>query len=169
MFSEPMDFKNGPDEFSVLPSGKTRSIIVADSLSTSILMDFTSDTYIGASGEPSYVVLEGLKSAKGIELGGINRVSLYKEISSLKNIKVYPQPLKPQHDKLIFANLPGDVEITIYNMNGRPVRHLMAEAYYGGLKWDLKDDNGNTVTSGIYLFNITWKNTSEQGKIVIIR
>ena len=164
-----MDFSSGPDKFMVFPSGQTKSIRVADSLSTSILIDFSRDTYIGASGEPSYVILEGLRSIKGEELGGIKRISLFREINSLKDIKIYPQPLKPQHDKLIFANLPGDVEITIYNMNGRKIKDLRAETYFGGISWDLKDDSGHAVTSGIYLFNVIWKNTSEQGKIVIIR
>ena len=54
-------------------------------------------------------------------------------------------------------------------MNGRPVKHLSGETLYGGVGWDLKDDDGRYVASGIYIYNLSWNNKYEQGKIVIIR
>ena len=80
----------------------------------------------------------------------------------IDNIIIYPQPLKPQHKNLVFANLPGDVIIKIYSMNGTLVRKMAEPTNYGGVNWDLKDENGQMVSNGIYFYDFNWKNNNGQ-------
>ena len=147
-FSEKMDFNDSPGYFYVTPSGGTKSISIFDSSNTRIVMDFDDNTFIGATGQASYLLLSGWKSRQGIEIDPDTRISLNRETVDLANVIIYPQPVKPQQNELIFANLPGDVKITIYSLNGRVIRILSEQTEYGGVHWNLKDDAGNGGETG---------------------
>jgi flagellar hook assembly protein FlgD len=91
--------------------------------------------------------------------------------------KVYPNPWIPESKTgsqgtlaggITFAELPIEGgEIDIYNVSGEIVRKLRWD--YGSiLNWDGKNDQGEYVASGVYMWVIkgsSFKNT----KIVIIR
>ncbi|RKY44197.1 MAG: hypothetical protein DRP88_08535, partial [Candidatus Neomarinimicrobiota bacterium] len=70
----------------------------------------------------------------------------------------YPNPFNPS--TTIKFDLPEDtrVSVVIYNILGNRVRTLvdnkMYRAGYHSLVWDGKDDNGNKVTSGIYIYRV---------------
>ena len=46
---------------------------------------------------------------------------------------------------------------------------LEEEAGDGGLQWDLKDDTGKPVSSGIYLFYVVGGGKKAMGKLAILR
>jgi hypothetical protein len=69
----------------------------------------------------------------------------------------YPNPFNPSTD--IKYDLPdyGHVALSIFNVVGQKVRTLVdefKEAGYHRIVWDGKDDLGNGVASGIYLYRI---------------
>ncbi len=77
----------------------------------------------------------------------------------------YPNPFNPT-TKIKFA-LPerGHVILSIFNVMGQKIRTLVDEqkaAGYHSIIWDSKDDFGNEVASGVYVYRI-YVRTSETG------
>ena len=69
----------------------------------------------------------------------------------------FPNPFNPSTTVEFGLPKSGKVEITIYDIRGRLVRHLLTEqrrAGYHWVKWDSRDNSNNPVSSGIYFYNI---------------
>jgi subtilisin family serine protease len=153
--------------FVVMPTGSATVIAVENE--TSMIVGFSKETYLRASGKASYLRLDGMVSTKNIRLADDTKVRLFTNVIGIEDVYIYPQPVKPQNNEVVFANIPEFSEIYIYNLNGRLVKQLTSESSYGGIIWDLKDNNGSMVSSGIYFYNLRWNDKSKQGKIAVIR
>jgi len=84
----------------------------------------------------------------------------------------YPNPFNPSTTIRYSLKKPSDVKFNIYNLLGQNVRTLEnsyqnAGEYY--LIWDGKDDNNNSVSSGIYIYSIRTEEFSMQKKMVLLR
>lgn len=65
----------------------------------------------------------------------------------------YPNPFNPDTNIAFSLKTDGFVTIEIFNIRGEKVRSLVSEEYSAGdhtIVWDGKNDNENTVTTGIY-------------------
>ncbi|HET6399939.1 MAG TPA: S8 family serine peptidase, partial [Candidatus Kapabacteria bacterium] len=85
----------------------------------------------------------------------------------LSNVMVYPNPAKTSSGQLTFAQLTAQADIRIYTINMRFIRDLTAMGSQGGVTWNLRDDAGNLVPSGEYLYYATGTNdagVSVEGK-----
>ncbi|MDI6809683.1 MAG: T9SS type A sorting domain-containing protein [Candidatus Eisenbacteria bacterium] len=98
--------------------------------------------------------------------------------SDLQSVWVVPNPCRPDtpwnvgsQSKVQFVNLPQKATIKIYTPAGDHVRTLVHSSSTGGTtSWDLSNDSGRQVSSGIYLYLITTDAGEEiQGRFVIIR
>lgn len=95
---------------------------------------------------------------------------------SLKAINNLFDPLDPDAAKR-FTELQysllnsGRVTIRIYNMQGRLVKTLLDESKDAGaykINWDGKNEDGETVASGIYLAHIEAPKFSKSSKIAVV-
>jgi ligand-binding sensor domain-containing protein len=76
----------------------------------------------------------------------------------------YPNPLLPQHPRrVVFTHVPLGARIRIYSLSGRLLSELNSAV------WDVKDDTGQDVASGIYLYQIIYENTAKVGKLAIVK
>jgi len=157
------------DNYDIEPSG---SVISVEPMGTS-MMDFSvslsDDTYPPGSGITTYLILNGLHNARGELFEDGNRIALIQAEENIDNIIVYPQPLTREKDWLMFANLGVGTEIRIFDLNGHYITFLKEQDQNGGIKWDLKDKNGQKVNSGIYLYQAIFDNQKKMGKFTIIR
>ena len=70
----------------------------------------------------------------------------------------YPNPFNPA--TIIPFAVPaeaGDVDLTIYNVLGQPVRHVWNGPLAAGeyrLVWDGRDAQGQPVAAGVYLYQL---------------
>jgi hypothetical protein len=93
---------------------------------------------------------------------------------NLVNMMVYPNPAHTKDEKMTFARLTADAEISIYTMSQRFIRRIKTTDQKGGVEWDMRDENGRLLPSGIYLYSVTGKDEngseveSNQAKFVII-
>jgi len=85
------------------------------------------------------------------------------------SIKVYPNPFKPSegHTEITFTNLPPGASVKIFHIEGTIIMTLKPEA--GEAKWNVKDIEGNNISSGLYLYCIESEKKRQTGKLVIIR
>ena len=102
-----------------------------------------------------------------------------KVIASIDNIISYPNPWYPEKDtyaKITFIPLNSQPKIYIYNIAGELVRTLhdgqeinsTPQGYMEAL-WNGKNNSGDNVASGIYLYLVKCNKGEKTGKIGIMR
>ncbi|HPP88394.1 MAG TPA: T9SS type A sorting domain-containing protein, partial [bacterium] len=88
---------------------------------------------------------------------------------------VSPNPFVPNdgaNSGIIFDNLPANAAaIKIFTLRGalvteKSLNNTTSNKYY---QWDVKNDAGREVASGVYLFVVTSPSGTKTGKFVIIR
>ncbi len=87
-----------------------------------------------------------------IEEGAGSYIVIRTSEETLENIYVYPNPVKSSNNKLTFANLPEKAEIYIYDINGNFIFTVTENDGNGGAEWNLTDNSGKRISSGVYLF-----------------
>jgi hypothetical protein len=113
-----------------------------------------------------------LNDGKGQTLSfGINALSLDHPV-------VFPNPLHylvGLQERITFVNIPTRCKVSIFTAAGRKVRDQADLSTPDGLSWDLRDDRGEMVASGIYLYRLVHIDDnggvleSTMGKFAIIR
>jgi len=82
----------------------------------------------------------------------------------------FPRWELPDELKIQFMNMPSGGKIRIYTVAGDLVRTLEHTTDHGSVNWDLRNESGEVVTSGIYLW-LASVDTGQQktGQLVIVR
>lgn len=84
----------------------------------------------------------------------------------------YPNPFNPT--TRIAYDLPesGQVRLKIYNVTGQEVRTLVNESQVAGnhtAVWDGKDNHGNVVGSGVYIYRLSAGNDIQSREMTLLR
>jgi PKD repeat protein len=79
----------------------------------------------------------------------------------LTGLCLYPDPMA--YSTTFYFASGHKYAITIMNSNGIPVRHLRSR------QWDGKDDYGNRLKPGMYLYSVTMDGATVAGKIVKLK
>lgn len=84
--------------------------------------------------------------------------------------RAYPIPCRPGRGAsgITFDRLPAESRITIGTIRGRPVRTLYA-GWTGVAFWDLFDDAGQSVPSGIYVVVFESEGKQKTLKVMVVR
>lgn len=84
----------------------------------------------------------------------------------------HPNPFNPETEIRFALPRPTHVVLKIYNVLGHEVRTLVSRKYEGGyhrVLWDSKDNSGNLVSSGIYLYQIKAEDFVQVRKMSLVR
>lgn len=86
----------------------------------------------------------------------------------------FPNPFKPSlgHTNVTFTNLASSCTIKIFTLTGELVKSITHTDSAGSLAqevWDVKNDAGENVVSGLYFWVIKSSTDTKIGKLVIIR
>ncbi len=100
---------------------------------------------------------ENIESISGKKLneGKGQTVSIAQETNTLDNIVTFPNPVYYKQggsEKITFVNLPVECKITVYTPSGIKVKEIQNKTTRDGLFWDLRDEKGNIVSSGVYIY-----------------
>jgi len=104
-----------------------------------------------------------------IALGTINHIALPNRYTLYQN---YPNPFNPV--TVLQYDLPelSNVKLTIYDLAGRQVRSLLHETQAPGLKtiiWDARDDMGNKMGAGVYIYQLKTDNFIASKKMILVK
>ena len=85
----------------------------------------------------------------------------------------YPNPFNPETTIDFTLPINKAISLKIYNTLGQEVRTLIHNREYlegpHSVKWDSKDNNGNPVASGIYIYKLIYGNFSQSKKMTLVR
>jgi hypothetical protein len=189
-----IDFSNGQSQ---LAGGQTATVTlnyedadndgVVDGTTAEVdkLRMYTASTMAG----PWTILSSNLDGSKKTVAGTTTHFSFFGLFAplatDLKSVEVYPVPFKPNdgnadtgvdysagnpNSGIIFANLPSAVSIKIYTVTGQLVAKFSTESSLGELQWDVKNESGKSVASGVYIAVISsWGQKSITRKVMVIR
>lgn len=117
--------------------------------------------YNGANGEVFIYTDKGMVS--------------YRSASSIgrsvhRNVNIFPNPVRPEYQGLVgLTGLANNAGVKVTDLNGNLVDEIISNG--GTASWDLRDNRGIQVTTGIYLFFSSTSDGEETyvGKIAVIR
>ena len=84
----------------------------------------------------------------------------------------YPNPFNSTTALEYSVPYETDVYITIHNIFGLPVRHLVRRQQQAGryvVQWDGEDDGSNSLASGVYFSVVTAGNFATVRKMVLLK
>ena len=83
----------------------------------------------------------------------------------------YPNPFNPETTIRFRMEKAAPAEVTIYSEKGQVVKtfNSIANAGINSIVWDGKDSNGNSVSSGVYLFRLKSGSYSSTKKMVLMK
>ena len=87
--------------------------------------------------------------------------------SDLNNVITYPNPAATA-GRFVFTNLTAKASIAIYTISGELFRSITENDGDGNAEWDMKNDSGEAVSRGMYIYLITNNNGEKKsGKIAV--
>jgi len=84
----------------------------------------------------------------------------------------FPNPFNPNSVIRYQLSAARDVELTIYNLKGQKIRTLVNTKKETGLhsvSWNGKDNAGNVVASGVYIYRMTAGEFVDAKKLTLLR
>ncbi len=100
------------------------------------------------------------------------------DVRTVDHVVVFPNPLRyliGLQEKITFVNIPPRCRVTIYTAGGHKVIDQSDLSTADGLTWNLRDEHGDLVSSGIYLYRLVRVDDSgtvletTMGKFALIR
>ncbi|MBI2419149.1 MAG: T9SS type A sorting domain-containing protein, partial [Ignavibacteriales bacterium] len=135
--------------------------ISLDGINRSVLVTLKNGRPLGATGIESVLYLSNIYSSAASGRIAIKNKSagsvlvFSKNAENIDNVYAYPNPVQVNKNNTVtFANLPKYAEIHIFAPTGTKIKTINENDGNGGVTWDLKDETGALVQSGIYFFRV---------------
>jgi hypothetical protein len=136
------------------------------------------------NGKPEWEIVDddgyGVDKDKQVVWVNVKRLSMYvlaqvdteetlKEQSLQTGVYVYPNPFVAAegHTEFVFKGLPNTGSIKIYTLSGELVKEIVIAG--GEAKWNARNDDGDEISSGVYVYVVKGEGVTETGKIAVIR
>ncbi len=94
--------------------------------------------------------------------------SLQSDTLIASSIGPNPILLNEGRDRAWFYNVPEQARIFIYNLNGRLLKKITRRGERD-ISWDVRDENGRLLSTGIYFYIIQAPESHKRGKFAVIR
>ena len=159
LFNAAVDAEQAADTntYRVSSPGSVRQATVTSNDPKRVRLDLAG-IVVGASGQITTLQIDELASASGHRLDDRSRaIQLTGPADDLDDVFVYPNPFRgAEHSQHVtVAGLPTEATVRIVSVDGRMVRTLRTDrAFEGGLEWDLEDETGQRVPSGVYYLRV---------------
>lgn len=146
--------------YELSPFGKLTKVYRDTADTKALYIDLDAGTQIIALGKPFVLCIDDIHDIYGIAIDPVEGrcIGVTLTEADLTNVMVYPNPVKRSDAELMFARLTAEAEISIYTVDMKFLRRIRTSERNGGAPWDLRDENGQDLPSGIYLYYVTGKN-----------
>ena len=131
---------------------------------------------VGAVGFTARLLLRNLTNELGVPMdtaAGRADLLLGSTAASIENAYVFPNPYRGAGargaDGVMFAGLPEQATIRVFTLQGTLVCKIEHRDPSGGTRWDLTNENGEPVASGVYLYTIHSGSDVVRGKLAVMR
>lgn len=174
-FSQPLDPNSAIkiENYIIEPDIFVKQAMLDLKDSSIVVLTLDSSFPVVALGQSYTITVKNLKNKFGIPIksGQGSQVSLVFFKADLSEVLTYPNPcrLTAGQTNIMFANLTREATIKILTSTGEVIREIRETDGNGGVEWDLKDENGELVSSGIYLYYVTSDGHTKIGKLAIVR
>ena len=111
--------------------------------------------------------ISGLRDNNGMVVEGA--VAFRFAALDLRGNVPFPNPYRPSAGPLTFGLLTAEAEIAIYDAAGSLVRRLHERDGDGGVEWDGRNQDGQLVGSGVYMYRIDSSREARLGKLAVLR
>ena len=84
----------------------------------------------------------------------------------------YPNPFNPSTRFTYDLPRQSQVKVSIYNILGHEIKTLVDREQRNGsysIQWDGSDKHGNSVSSGIYLYNLNANSFNQTRRMILLR
>jgi len=110
---------------------------------------------------------------------GDNEIVLGKNDNSITELKNslkqnFPNPFNPNTNIQFTLKQPAKVSLNVFNIKGQKIKTLLEgkktlKADTHTIIWNGKDENGNKVGSGIYLYKMSSKDFTDIRKMILLK
>ncbi len=175
LFNLPADPATAEDttHFALEPFDEILSARLSSENPRKVILSLRGRNRMGDLGEAYYLIVKDVQSRSGSPLAdqGGNRLLIRAEAENLDNMIVYPNPfrLPSAVEGIMFARVPRGAQIFIFNANGVRIKTLEQQNDFAGVKWDLRNESGREVGSGVYLYLVKWNERQRTGKVMVIK
>jgi hypothetical protein len=174
-FNQPVDPATALEKSNYLfePAFDVARIELSSDDARQVLLELDENHPIGALGINYIITVENLKSESGIPIqpGQGSQASLIFYQNDLSQVFTYPNPCRVGRgeNSIMFANLTKEATIKIITTSGQVIRTLEEKDGNGGVSWDLRNEEGEMVASGIYIYYVSNGDTSMKGKLAVVK
>lgn len=94
------------------------------------------------------------------------------DFSSVPDLGIYPNPFNASTAVSFELDAPGDIEIRIFDVGGRPIKSLHRGALPPGfhhIEWDGRNDSGHIVPTGVYFVRLATAQGETVRKALLIK
>lgn len=159
------------------PANKVTSVEVDASDKKNIYLNLKGNKPVGSIGKEYRLQILNLSSTDGIDInsGAGSYLVLTGYAKDLSDVYIYPNPAKVASGKMTFANLPRKAKIIIWNLEGKRMNELSETDGNGGVDFNMKDESGKELGSGIYIYRVVRLDDSDNeveekiGKFAVVR
>lgn len=153
------------NNYEISPFGSISNISIQSNDKKKVQMNLSSEIATNVKGVTFTITAKNIKSISGksITQGVGKSLSFVFSAKDLNEPFIFPSPIKLNiNSEAMFGNLTVKAKVSILNLEGNILRQLESTGGNGGVYWDLKDNNGNLLPNGVYLFKVNGINLSGQ-------
>jgi len=174
-FSDELEKKSAEnvENYQIMPDIEILQSNWSETTPRSVVLTLSPHSTISPKGKEFHLVVYNIQNRSGaiIQTGLTNSAAFVIYAENLGEVYAYPNPFRQNETvaHITIAGLTEKATIHILDNSGRLIRKLEEVDGDGGIAWDLKNENGRDVSSGVYLFFVKGAGQTKRGKFVIIR
>ncbi len=152
--------------FSILPE-VTIEAIVHTSAGREVRLLLSESDPLKAHGHRYEIHATDLTDLNGASVSDVAYLKWARD--DLSHLLVFPNPCDLSESALTFANLTSEPTIQVYTLDGVLLKTMIEQDGDGGTEWDGRNEQGERIGSGIYLYSVEGKDQRRMGKFAVIR
>jgi len=156
--------------YSIEPVLKIESVFISENNSCEVGLVIKNQQNTGCQ---FIITAQNIFSESGIPIkkGQGSQTLLISPRTFLSEVYTYPNPcrLSAGHESITFANLTQNETVKILTLSGKIIRTIKKTNINGDVVWNLKNDRGELVSSGIYVYSVSNSRGNQLGKLAVVR